>query len=78
MKIYPNSIKGIYTIESRHFDFQLKKLIVFDMHGNQVYAIDQPSDVQEIDLRSYPDGMYHISGVFDQNQAPIRMKFFKK
>lgn len=78
MKIYPNSIKGIYVIESKHFDFQLKKIIIFDENGNQVNTIEQPSGIQEIDLRNFPDGIYHISAIFDQNEAPVRMKLFKK
>lgn len=77
MKIYPNSIKGIYTIESKHFDFKIKKIIVFDMYGNQISMIEHPSDKQEIDLSNSPDGIYHISAVFDQHHAPIRMKIVK-
>lgn len=78
MKIYPNSIKGIYIIESKHFDFPLKKILIFDENGNQVNIIEQPSGIQEIDLSNSPDGIYHISAIFDQNEAPIRMKLFKK
>jgi hypothetical protein len=78
MKIYPDSVKGIYIIESKHFDFKLKKIIIFDENGNQVNTIEQPSEIQEIDLRNSPNGIYHVSAIFDQNEAPIRMKLFKK
>ncbi len=77
MTIYPNSVKGIYTLESNKFDLQLKKIIIFDMYGNYIHIIDQPSEKQEIDLRSHPDGIYHISAVFDKNEAPVRLKVCK-
>ena len=40
-------------------------------------AVCLKSEIQEIDLRKEPDGIYLISAVFDQNKAPVRMKLFK-
>lgn len=77
MTIVPNTTKGMYVIKSNLFDFQLKKIIIFDMFGNYIAIIEKPTSLQEIDLRNYPDGMYHISAVFDKNEAPVRMKIYK-
>lgn len=77
MVIYPNSTKGTYTLELSQFDFQLKQIVIFDLYGNYVNIIHQPSDKQEIDLRNHPDGIYHISAVFDKNEAPVRLKVYK-
>lgn len=78
MTIYPNTTKGIYILQSNLFDFQLKKIIIFDVFGNSVSIIEKPTENQEIDLREMPNGMYHISAVFDRNEAPIRLKLYKE
>lgn len=67
----------MYTIESQHYDFQLRRIIVFDLHGNQVVSIEQPSDKQLIDLSDFADGIYLISAIFDKDHPPVRMKLFK-
>lgn len=78
MEICSNTKQGIYTIESRFFDFELKKIIVFDVFGNQLQIIENPDKKQEIDLRNFASGMYHISAVYDQEHPPVRIKIFKK
>jgi hypothetical protein len=76
VKIFPHPTKGIYTIESSDFDFKINKIIVFDVFGNQFIHIENPSEKQVIDLSNSPNGIYHVSAIFDQTLPPIRIKLY--
>lgn len=77
MKIKATSMDGIFTLDLKKYDFIINRIIIFDMFGNQITSIEKPNNQQEINLSTQPNGIYHISAIFDDKQPPIRLKIFK-
>ncbi|HNS42991.1 MAG TPA: hypothetical protein PKN22_09555 [Taishania sp.] len=77
MKLNDTAMEGVYTLELSQFDFAINKILIFDTFGNQIKNILNPQNQQTIDLSQHPNGIYHVSVIFDSEKAPIRLKIFK-
>ena len=58
---YPNPVKDVVSLEFNNYKNQNVKFELLDNNGNKVDEFITPNSKLDIDLRSYPSGVYYIS-----------------
>lgn len=57
--LYPNPTEGQFKIEITGTDtFDEASIVIYNISGTLIYSNTDPGAVNDIDLSSYPDGMY--------------------
>ncbi len=75
---YPNPVRNTLNVELQNYN-EVQELEVYNMVGQSVgrYFIDNPSEVQKLDVFDLEDGMYFIS-LLDANGQLVNTKRFSK
>ncbi len=59
INIFPNPSEGIFTLDINE-DFKEANLMVYDMYGKQIVAVDKLEQSTQIDLSDYAAGIYFV------------------
>lgn len=62
IKIYPNPVKDILTIElNNQTELKNNKISIYNSEGNILYSSELENSKQEINISNYPTGIYFIA-----------------